>query len=70
MYARRRCLRRRRSTFAFLEFQALEERCLLSIDLTLNTIPVQHEAVSTGNLVVASFTFDSGSLGDYSAEIS
>src|SRR5579883_543113 len=69
MSTRQRRPRRRRPTSFIPEGLCLEERCLLSINLTMNPIGTQQEGVPIGSQVLASFTFDSGTLTDYSAEI-
>jgi hypothetical protein len=62
--------RRRRSVRRFLPaFQPLEERQLLSINLSTINQPQAVEGTDTGSLNLASFSFTTGTVADYTASI-
>ena len=69
--AKRRSFVRRRRDRAFVpKFpEHLEQRQLLAINLTMLSVPAATEARSTGVEALASFSFSTGALGDYSAVI-
>src|SRR5262249_46553241 len=62
---------RRRKPWAFFpNFEQLEERFLLSLSIEkMFNPPPGVEGASTGNVELATFTFDNAVLGDYTAEI-
>ena len=50
-------------------FEQLEKRWLMTVNLQMFNLPMANEAASTGTMLLASFSYDSGTFSQYSASV-